>query len=510
MYVGLMNKDSASLTDVGAGQLGTGTNLQGRRTEKSGESFGRTFEKKRLDNVIDNTKRREEFFNSNERKISLKNNEKKLNLKEAVSKSVSDNETEKAVIKFQEFEESNSKELKKIAETETPNESKLEVKEKENFNSENTDKEKEDLTNTSEVITGVIDLNLMIDVFLKNVEELKMNSENKTEELFFEEAENFQEMVENLSLNIKNIMSKEGLKNINFEDIDPVFNEEQSAQLDKILADFKENIDKFNEILNGSNKQESSEIKTMTDSLKVESVEVSKSEENKIKNIMEEMLSEKKTDKSENENQKIFETELKDSKSDKNTENKDQNKQSVIDTKSDIESFTKNEVSETQKATVEEIVQNIEKNQNQVKTFLKTEVFEQVKMNIAKQSIKAGDHSEMIIKLKPEELGKVELKIEVHKDEVIAKFNVASQMVKEAIESNLSDLRNTLKDKGFDVMSFSVDVGNEKKDNSHESGKRSVKASAPLILEENVETVSGMYRMSLDALDKGSTFEHLA
>lgn len=78
------------------------------------------------------------------------------------------------------------------------------------------------------------------------------------------------------------------------------------------------------------------------------------------------------------------------------------------------------------------------------------------------------DGSEMVMKLKPESLGEVNVKVTVHKNTVMAELQVQSQIVKEALESSLNDLRNTLKDKGFNVDQLNVSVG---QDGSFESSK---------------------------------------
>ncbi len=146
--------------------------------------------------------------------------------------------------------------------------------------------------------------------------------------------------------------------------------------------------------------------------------------------------------------------------------------------------------------------------QNQLST--KTAVFEQIKAAIEKDSTTAGlaDRSTMIVKLKPEALGKVELKIEVHNDNVIAKFNVASQMVKEAIESNFDDLRNSLKDKGFSDLAFDVNVnsgsGDEKRDSFNQRQNRRRTINIPNDAEKGETT----YIRSLSALINETTFEH--
>lgn len=73
----------------------------------------------------------------------------------------------------------------------------------------------------------------------------------------------------------------------------------------------------------------------------------------------------------------------------------------------------------------------------------------------------SDDVSEMVLKLKPDNLGKLSMKIVVERGLVVAKFDVESQIVKEAIESNLEDLRNALSDKGFEVKEFDVSVNKD-------------------------------------------------
>ncbi len=141
---------------------------------------------------------------------------------------------------------------------------------------------------------------------------------------------------------------------------------------------------------------------------------------------------------------------------------------------------------------------------------LRTEIFDQVKVAIVKSNTIVGsdDHSEMIIRLKPEELGKVELKIEVHNDNVIARFNVASQVVKEAIESNLQDLKNSLKDKGFSEMTFNVDVnqgGDEQSGFRQNRGRRRA-----IYIPTDVEKGEASYVKSLSAMINDASFEYLA
>jgi len=71
------------------------------------------------------------------------------------------------------------------------------------------------------------------------------------------------------------------------------------------------------------------------------------------------------------------------------------------------------------------------------------------------------DKSEMIIKLKPDHLGKVTVEIAVENGSITAKFLAESQKVKEILESNMQDLKDHLAKQGMVVQDLSVSVGND-------------------------------------------------
>ncbi len=71
----------------------------------------------------------------------------------------------------------------------------------------------------------------------------------------------------------------------------------------------------------------------------------------------------------------------------------------------------------------------------------------------------AGSHSEMEINLKPEHLGKLQLKIAVENQVVTARFVAESQQVKGIIETNLNQLRDHLRESGLQIENVTVSVG---------------------------------------------------
>lgn len=69
------------------------------------------------------------------------------------------------------------------------------------------------------------------------------------------------------------------------------------------------------------------------------------------------------------------------------------------------------------------------------------------------------DVTEIKLTLKPESLGDVSLKISVQNGVVTAQFTAESQRVKEIIESNFAELKNSLNEKGVQVSELTVFVG---------------------------------------------------
>ena len=73
----------------------------------------------------------------------------------------------------------------------------------------------------------------------------------------------------------------------------------------------------------------------------------------------------------------------------------------------------------------------------------------------------AGNHSEMEMNLKPEHLGKLQLKVTIENQVVTASFVAESQQVKEIIETNLGQLRDHLRESGLKVDQLAVYVGTD-------------------------------------------------
>lgn len=98
------------------------------------------------------------------------------------------------------------------------------------------------------------------------------------------------------------------------------------------------------------------------------------------------------------------------------------------------------------------------------------------KDEVIKQIIDKGkaiindEKSEVRIKLKPEILGELVLKIELEKGEVVAKALVDNYKTKELLETNIYQLKEGLEEQGIEIKTFEVQVGSDsdfEKQNRH-------------------------------------------
>lgn len=82
--------------------------------------------------------------------------------------------------------------------------------------------------------------------------------------------------------------------------------------------------------------------------------------------------------------------------------------------------------------------------------------------------ILTDDKSEVVIKLKPDHLGKVSLKISIENGNISAKFLAESERVREMLESNFNSLKESLNKQGLNIQNLSVSVGNSNKERNFE------------------------------------------
>ena len=92
---------------------------------------------------------------------------------------------------------------------------------------------------------------------------------------------------------------------------------------------------------------------------------------------------------------------------------------------------------------------------------LSQEIMNQVMQGSKLQLNPTENGQQIILRLRPEELGNVNLKISVENGILMAEFNVENQTVKEVLESNMSDLKQALSEKGYGIEGMQVSVGQE-------------------------------------------------
>ncbi|MCQ2979463.1 MAG: flagellar hook-length control protein FliK, partial [Clostridia bacterium] len=115
-------------------------------------------------------------------------------------------------------------------------------------------------------------------------------------------------------------------------------------------------------------------------------------------------------------------------------------------------------------------------------------------IEVAKQMVKgievklSENVQEMHVKLDPENLGKVNLKIVAENGLVTAKFEAESQKVKEIIESNLSLLKESLEKRGIQISNLEVSVGQNMQGNS---SQRNLDEMRKIALEKNPHKILG-------------------
>jgi len=136
---------------------------------------------------------------------------------------------------------------------------------------------------------------------------------------------------------------------------------------------------------------------------------------------------------------------------------KDFRNKKEVDFKQEV--FSKNDVKTENKFEIKEVnnIKNFDK-------FVEQDVLDQV---TEKLEVSLFDNkSEMVIKLKPNDLGKVTVKISIENGVMNAKFLADSIKVKETLESNLNNLKESLKEQGINVQDLSVSVDSGKSQNN--------------------------------------------
>ena len=147
------------------------------------------------------------------------------------------------------------------------------------------------------------------------------------------------------------------------------------------------------------------------------------------------------------------------------------------------------------------------KNGVEAKTQFQSRIMEQV-IESVKTNFKVDEmKSEMIMKLKPESLGNVSLKVSIEKGIVLAEFQVESLAVKQAMEASLQDLRTALQDKGLQLSQLDVSVRKDNQ-NQQQSGSNRGQQTRTARIEGNLDRMEQRL-MSLESTHRESTIDYL-
>lgn len=133
------------------------------------------------------------------------------------------------------------------------------------------------------------------------------------------------------------------------------------------------------------------------------------------------------------------------------------------------------------------------------KTVKSSEVINQV-VEQAKVII-GQDKSEMVIHLKPDHLGKLELKVVTEQGIVAAKFIAESQQVKEIIETNMQLLKDSLQKQGISVESINVQVGQDKQSEYQQQSSYQSKNNSSSNKQRYGNNELGISKIGINAFD---------
>lgn len=116
---------------------------------------------------------------------------------------------------------------------------------------------------------------------------------------------------------------------------------------------------------------------------------------------------------------------------------------------------------------------------------------ESVNSKIVKQSsiiLKDGGSGEIKLILKPEQLGKVRIRLSLTDNRIAGQIIVDSAAVKEVFEQNLQNLERAFKENGFDTAALNVSVGGDQS-GQHDREKSGNFAKKIELIDENIPTM---------------------
>ncbi len=95
------------------------------------------------------------------------------------------------------------------------------------------------------------------------------------------------------------------------------------------------------------------------------------------------------------------------------------------------------------------------------------------------QTMSGDERHEMELQLKPENLGKIQLRVVEERGQILAKFTAESEKVRAILESNMQLLRDALEKNGMTIAELSVSVGQRQhNDTAEQAGARNGNGAA--------------------------------
>ncbi|WIF94638.1 flagellar hook-length control protein FliK [Caminicella sporogenes] len=414
--------------------------------------------------------------------------------------------------------------FKKILSKKTDNNDKKTIDEKQGKNVSDADKkENKQFKNVNVLMSALGSIIKNINISdEKNIHE-REDTVKAIEKLLSQFSLNGEDFNINYILNeIKKYFSDNlNLESIDFEKVKSILIDIQQmkdVKSDKEISDLYKLLDELQEILKDNKTNTKNTVQNLKDYQKDKSLKnftVKSANSIKSSNELEEDKNITSNSNDLEESKKIVFDKFKESEENEKTNSKNLFKLGIIRTKSsnisEKHDLSKvNEFINTGNSSIEN-----EKVINGVKSgqFLKNnnlelgKIFNQIIEN-AKTYIN-DDNSQITIKLKPDFLGNLSMKIIVERGILIAKFDVESQIVKQAIEANLEDLRNALSEKGFEIKEFSVSVNQDSSYNQSTFDRYKGKKVKKVVLnEEQLEKNYMTNQTYLNGLN--STINYLA
>jgi flagellar hook-length control protein FliK len=95
-------------------------------------------------------------------------------------------------------------------------------------------------------------------------------------------------------------------------------------------------------------------------------------------------------------------------------------------------------------------------------------------------TISGDERHEMELQLKPESLGKIQLRIVEERGQILARFTAESERVRAILESNMQLLRDALEKNGMQIQELSVSIGQRQAQQSGEDGTGQTRDKNPV------------------------------